>query len=67
VITLVTDLPGAPRLCHVGINQRQAGRTAGLLMGNMLTAAGDIIIISGRLSFNYRAIRKSLKPAKLHN
>ncbi len=24
-----TDLPGADRLCHVGINQLQAGRTAG--------------------------------------
>lgn len=25
VITLVTDLPGAQRLCHVGIDQQQAG------------------------------------------
>jgi LacI family transcriptional regulator len=34
VITLVTDLPGA-RLCHVGIDQQQAGRTAGRMMGLM--------------------------------
>jgi len=59
VITLVTDLPGAPRLCHVGINQRQAGRTAGLLMGNMLNSPGDIIIISGR--FDYLAHRQRVE------
>lgn len=59
VITLVTDLPGAARLCHVGINQRQAGRTAGLLMGNMLNGAGDIIIISGR--FDYLAHRQRVE------
>lgn len=59
VITLVTDLPGAARLCHVGINQTQAGRTAGLLMGNMLNAPGDIIIISGR--FDYLAHRQRVE------
>lgn len=59
VITLVTDLPGAARLCHVGINQRQAGRTAGLLMGKMLNTPGDIIIISGR--FDYLAHRQRVE------
>ncbi|WP_411911963.1 hypothetical protein, partial [Acinetobacter baumannii] len=34
-ITLATDLPGADRLCHVGINQLQAGRTAGLMLGRI--------------------------------
>lgn len=51
VITLATDLPGAKRLCHVGINQLQAGRTAGLLMGKMINAPGEVIIISGRVDY----------------
>lgn len=51
VITIVTDLPGARRLCHVGINQLQAGRTAGLMMGNMLNRPGDVIIVSGRCDY----------------
>lgn len=51
VITLATDLPGAARLCHVGIDQRQAGRTAGLLMGKMLNGPGEVLIISGRMDY----------------
>ncbi|MFU9137438.1 LacI family DNA-binding transcriptional regulator [Erwinia tasmaniensis] len=48
VITIVTDLPDAARLCHVGINQLQAGRTAGLLMGQTLKTAGEVVVVSGR-------------------
>lgn len=48
VITLASDLPNADRLCHVGINQRQAGRTAGLLMSKMLPTQGDVLMVSGR-------------------
>ncbi|KQN53472.1 MULTISPECIES: LacI family DNA-binding transcriptional regulator [unclassified Erwinia] len=51
VITLATDLPGACRLCHVGIDQLQAGRTAGLLMGKMLSGPGEVVIISGRMDY----------------
>ncbi|MCW1876434.1 LacI family DNA-binding transcriptional regulator [Erwinia sp. INIA-01] len=51
VITLATDLPGAKRLCHVGINQLQAGRTAGLLIGKMIAGPGEVIIISGRMDY----------------
>lgn len=51
VITLATDLPDARRLCHVGINQLQAGRTAGLLMGKMIGGPGEVIIISGRMDY----------------
>ncbi|WP_275553617.1 LacI family DNA-binding transcriptional regulator [Mixta sp. Marseille-Q2659] len=53
VITIVTDLPGAERLCHVGINQQQAGRTAGLLMKKAASQPGEVLTISGR--FDYRA------------
>lgn len=59
VITLVTDLPDAPRLCHVGINQLQAGRTAGLMMGKMLATPGEVIMVSGR--FDYRAHRQRIE------
>lgn len=50
-ITLATDLPGAARLCHVGIDQLQAGRTAGQLMGKMLNGAGEVVIVSGRVDY----------------
>ncbi|MCU5774770.1 LacI family DNA-binding transcriptional regulator [Erwiniaceae bacterium BAC15a-03b] len=57
VITIVSDLPGAERLCHVGINQLQAGRTAGLLMGKMLHTAGEVIMISGRFDYTAHRLR----------
>ncbi|KOC89377.1 LacI family DNA-binding transcriptional regulator [Winslowiella iniecta] len=59
VITIVTDLPHASRLCHVGINQLQAGRTAGLLMGSMSRVAGEVIMVSG--SFDYTAHRQRIE------
>lgn len=52
VITLVSDLPGAQRFCHVGINQYQAGRTAGLLMSKSMKTPGDVIMVSGRFDFS---------------
>jgi LacI family transcriptional regulator len=59
VITIVTDLPGAERLCHVGINQLQAGRTAGLMMGSMIKQQGEVIVVSGR--FEYRAHQQRIQ------
>jgi len=52
VITLVTDLPQAQRLCHVGIDQHQAGRTAGMMMGLMAHRPGEVLMISGRQDFS---------------
>ncbi|MRT24979.1 substrate-binding domain-containing protein [Enterobacteriaceae bacterium RIT697] len=52
VITLVSDLPDAQRFCHVGINQYQAGRTAGLLMSQSKKTPGDVIMVSGRFDFS---------------
>lgn len=57
VITIVSDLPGAERLCHVGINQLQAGRTAGLLMGRMLHSPGEVVMISGRFDYTAHRLR----------
>jgi len=51
VITLVSDLPDAARLCHVGIDQYKAGRTAGLMLGSMAARTGDVVLISGRADY----------------
>lgn len=51
VISLASDLPASYRLCHVGINQYQAGRTAGLLMSHSMPVAGEVIMVSGRFDF----------------
>ncbi|MER5029624.1 LacI family DNA-binding transcriptional regulator [Pantoea anthophila] len=59
VVTLVTDLPGARRLCHVGIDQLQAGRTAGLMMGSLIRPKGDVIVVSGRSE--YRAHQQRIQ------
>ncbi|AIR83970.1 MULTISPECIES: LacI family DNA-binding transcriptional regulator [Erwiniaceae] len=52
VITMVTDLPNAARLCHVGIDQYKAGRTAGLMLGSMINAPGDVVLVSGRADYS---------------
>ena len=57
VITLATDLPGADRLCHVGINQLQAGRTAGLMMGRMTPRPGEVLMVSGREDYSAHRLR----------
>ncbi|RVB42676.1 LacI family DNA-binding transcriptional regulator, partial [Mesorhizobium sp. M7A.F.Ca.CA.001.06.1.1] len=36
LVTLVSDVPAAPRAAYVGIDNRVAGRTAALLMGRFL-------------------------------
>lgn len=57
VITLATDLPGAKRLCHVGINQRQSGRTAGMMMGRMIHGPGKVLMLNGRSDYSAHRLR----------
>lgn len=45
VATLVSDLPNAPRDHFVGIDNRAAGRTAGILMGRFVGAARGRIAV----------------------
>ncbi|MDH2069259.1 LacI family DNA-binding transcriptional regulator [Pantoea sp. GD03673] len=52
VISLVTDLPGAARLCHVGIDQMQAGRTAAQLLGKMVHQPGEVLMVSGHQDYS---------------
>ncbi|MDE1184277.1 LacI family DNA-binding transcriptional regulator [Paraburkholderia sp.] len=53
-ITLISDLSNARRLAYVGIDNRAAGRTAGLLLGRFMgpRPAGKIAMLAG--SLNYR-------------
>lgn len=51
-ITLATDIASCPRFAYVGVDNRAAGRTAGLLMGRLLKArSGKIALIAGSRSF----------------
>jgi LacI family transcriptional regulator len=52
VVTLISDLPGSRRAAYVGLDNRAAGRTAGLLMGRFLgSRKGKVAMIAGSLSY----------------
>ncbi len=52
LVTLVSDIPGAPRSAYVGIDNRAAGRTAALLMGRFLGGlTGTLALIVGSRSY----------------
>ncbi len=55
VVTLVSDLSTSHRTSYVGIDNRAAGRTAGALMGRLLSGGqGKIILLAGRFGLHYR-------------
>lgn len=53
VVTLASDVQNVPRLAYVGIDNRQAGRLAGQLMGRLLKAQHplNIAMFAGSLSY----------------
>lgn len=52
VITLVTDVPSAPRRAYVGLDNRCAGQTAAYLMDQWLgPQAGDVLVSSSGQRF----------------
>ena len=52
VVTLVSDLSSSKRAGYVGIDNRAAGRTAGLLLGRFIgPRAGKIALIAGSLAY----------------
>jgi LacI family transcriptional regulator len=52
VVTLVSDLSGSKRSGYVGVDNRAAGRTAGLLLGRFIgPRPGKIAMIAGSLSY----------------
>ncbi|MBZ0148735.1 MAG: LacI family DNA-binding transcriptional regulator [Pseudorhodoplanes sp.] len=54
MLTLISDIPGTPRTAYVGLNNRAAGRSAGLLIGRFVgERRGKVALIAG--SRSYRA------------
>ena len=54
VLTMISDIPETPRTAYVGLDNRAAGRTAGLLIGRFVgERRGKIALIAG--SRSYRA------------
>jgi LacI family transcriptional regulator len=53
VLTLASDIPDAPRLGYVGIDNAQAGRLAGHLIGRFLGpgARGKVALFAGTLAY----------------
>jgi LacI family transcriptional regulator len=53
VLTLASDIQNVPRVAYVGIDNRQAGRLAGQLMGRFLPAGvpAKVALFAGSLSY----------------
>jgi LacI family transcriptional regulator len=52
VLTLVSDIAQAPRLGYVGIDNRNAGRLAGHLLGRFVPGStGEVALFAGSLSY----------------
>ena len=52
LVTLVSDVPAAPRAAYVGIDNRVAGRTAAFLMGRFLCErSGHLALVVGSRSY----------------
>ena len=70
VVSILTSLPGARTLGYVGLDNRAAGRTAGLLMGRFCHAPGKVAVFwSGALyrgheerEFGFRSIIRDEFP-----
>lgn len=60
-LTLVSDITGSKCLGYVGIDNRAAGRTAGLIMGRFLNAntSGKVAILIGSHSFRAHEEREA--------
>jgi len=54
VLTMISDIPETPRIAYVGLDNRAAGRTAGVLIGRFVgERRGKVALIAG--SRSYRA------------
>lgn len=53
IVTLVSDIQAIPRLAYVGVDNRQAGRLAGYIMGRFLGPGrvGKVALFAGSLSY----------------
>ena len=57
VVTVVTPLESRSGVTHVGIDQYEAGRTAGYLLGGFIKNPGSIVLICGRQSIRAHSDR----------
>ncbi len=54
LVTIVSDLGNMPQIRHLGLDNRAAGRTAGLLIGRLASSrSGSVALVAG--SRHYRA------------
>lgn len=53
VVTIATDISHVPRVAYVGIDNRQAGRLAGYILGRFLGTAEPrkVVLLAGSLSY----------------
>lgn len=57
VVCMVTDIPDSGRLAYVGIDNEQAGRTAGFLAARMMRRPGSVLVVTGNLALRAHAER----------
>ncbi len=56
VVTLISDVPAAPRLAYAGIDQYAAGRTAGYYVARLATP-GPVVVVCNHHSYRSHAER----------
>ena len=59
VICILTDLPASDRIAYVGLDNRAAGRTAGLLMGRLCHGPGAIALFAGGVLYRSHEERET--------
>ncbi|WP_081162422.1 LacI family DNA-binding transcriptional regulator [Ensifer aridi] len=59
VATVATDLPGISGLQYCGIDQFEAGATAGYVMGRMLRRKGRVLVIGSRSDYHGHQDRRA--------
>lgn len=60
VVTIISDVPGAPRLAYAGTDHYKAGRSAGFFLGRMTPARqppGKVIVLCHHIGFQAHAER----------
>jgi LacI family transcriptional regulator len=59
VVTVLTDIAGVDRLAYLGLDNRAAGRTAGLLMGRFCKGTGKLAVVWGGQLYRSHEERES--------
>jgi LacI family transcriptional regulator len=59
VVTVLTDIAGVDRLAYLGLDNRAAGRTAGLLMGRFCGGIGKLAVVWGGQLYRSHEERES--------